>query len=150
MQGRWRRTSVVVVASAIAAGAFTGPLSAAASASVTAASASCGKSVAFPGGDTWSFYPVRKLTFKGRTLWLRNVRATDYSYAYIKSGYRAGDLVTVQRSKDRGKTKKVCGPFARDHSNQQSNYHVSMRACIGVRVSGALRSDCTDWYYDKG
>ncbi|MEV4242075.1 hypothetical protein AB0J63_01565 [Streptosporangium canum] len=144
-----------MVASAIAAGAFTGPVSAAASASVTsasdtAASASCGKPVAFPGGDTWSFYPVRKLTFKGRTLWLRNVRATDYSYAYIKSGYRAGDLVTVQRSKDRGKTKKVCGPFARDHSNQQSNYHVSMRACIGVRVSGALRSDCTDWYYDKG
>lgn len=150
MHGCWRRTSVIVVAGVIAAGAFTGPVSAATSASVTAASASCGKSVAFPGGDTWSFYPVRKLTFKGRTLWLRNVRATDYSYAYIKSGYRAGDLVTLHRSKDGGKTKKNCGPFARDHSNQQPDYHVWMRACIGVRVSGALRSKCTEWYYDKG
>ncbi|MGV9779534.1 hypothetical protein [Streptosporangium sp. NPDC003464] len=67
------------------------------------------------------FYPVREITFKGRTLWLRNVRLTDYSYAYIKSGYRAGDLVTVHRSKNGGKTWKNCGPFTRDHSNQQPN-----------------------------
>ncbi|MEU7745534.1 hypothetical protein [Nonomuraea sp. NPDC049158] len=90
---------------------------------------------------------TRTISHGGRTvkIALVNQRLSDHSFAAARSGYRSGDQTWVDRSYDGGVTWTQCGPFSAKFSNDLSNLHNSMRAC--VRFNG--ESFCTDWYYDK-
>jgi hypothetical protein len=109
----------------------------------------CGRSVPWPGAPSWVSYPVRSVNLRGRTVQLKNVRLTDWSYAYVSRGYRKGDRVWIDRSGNGGQNWRKCGPFARGHSNQVPNLRASARACLQVKSHGKRVSRCTGWYYDK-
>ncbi|MCG5216144.1 hypothetical protein [Streptosporangium sp. KLBMP 9127] len=104
-------------------------------------------------------YPVRKINFKGRVLWLRNLRIpnrlpyADWSYAHIVGFTIPGDRVWVDRSTNGKKTWTQCGPFSRSWSNMLSNRGAWMRACLDIKVrpwSKTRKHKCTEWYNDKG
>lgn len=86
----------------------------------------------------------------GRTvvIALRNSRGSDNSFAEVRSGYRNGDRVWIERSADCGASWFKCGPFRREESNEMSNELHLMRACFQAGDTGQI--GCTDSHYEDG
>lgn len=112
---------------------------------VTPLTTSCGS---WP-GNGWAGHDVRPHAAHagGRTVTfaLVNQRWSDHSFSAIRSGYRSGDLTWVDRSYDTGAHGTQCGPINSRFSNDLSNLHNWMRACVRFKST----SFCTSWYYDK-
>ena len=99
-------------------------------------------------------------SFNGREVELQNESLLDnYSRAEIKSGWRSGDLVWVDRSYKRynltdsgiksnadaeSQGWKQCGPFSGKRTQSVNNRLYAARAC--ARIDGV--SKCGKWYLD--
>jgi hypothetical protein len=99
-------------------------------------------------------------SFNGREVELQNESLLDtYSRAEIKSGWRSGDLVWVDRSYKRydladsgiksnanaeSQGWKQCGPFSGKRTQSVNNSVHAARAC--ARINGI--SKCGKWYLD--
>ncbi|MEZ0075299.1 hypothetical protein [Planotetraspora sp. GP83] len=135
-----RKTAAVLAGAVLAV-----PLLVAVGSSAAVADTNCGS---WPGnGIADHDVKTRTVTQGGRTVTfaLVNQRLSDHSFSAFRSGYKSGDQSWVDRSYDGGVHWTQCGPFNSKFSNDLSNLHNWMRAC--VRFNAA--SFCTDWYYDK-
>lgn len=104
------------------------------------------------GGTVWAdvYVAIRTTTLEGRTIQLRNGRASDGSYGLISSGYRSGDRVWIDRRAPGSSSYFTCGPFNRSDSNRMDNFGWEMRACADIAFAGGRLGTCTSWYVDQG
>ncbi|MFF4506570.1 hypothetical protein [Streptomyces sp. NPDC001401] len=107
-------------------------------------------------------------TYAGRLVQMQNGRARNYSHGIILGGYRAGDRIWTDRSRNKmpanvmhpstaqvqsiGSGWKQCGPFDGAKTNSVINWdtanvrHYAARVCIDP--VGSTPYQCGSWYTD--